>query len=54
MKLVDWLEAQVIDDQRALAWFDEDGADDRIARAFRIYRKNPRNLDQMVDRTNAY
>ena len=34
MKLVDWLKAQVIDDHRALAWFDEDGADDRIARAF--------------------
>ncbi len=34
MKLVDWLKAQVIDDHRALAWFDEEGSDDRIARAF--------------------
>lgn len=35
MKLVEWLEAQVIDDPRALAWFDEEGSDDRIARAFK-------------------
>jgi GTP cyclohydrolase I len=35
MKLVNWLEEQVIDDPRALAWFDEEGSDDRIARAFK-------------------
>jgi GTP cyclohydrolase I len=35
MKLVDWLEEQVIDDPRALAWFDEEGSDHRIARAFK-------------------
>lgn len=35
MKLVDWLGEKVIDDPRALAWFDEKGSDDRIARAFK-------------------
>lgn len=35
MKLVDWLGAKVTDDPRALAWFDEKGSDDRIARAFK-------------------
>jgi GTP cyclohydrolase I len=35
MKLVDWVAARVIDDPRALAWFEEPGADDRIAGAFR-------------------
>ena len=35
MKLVDWLKAQVIDDHRALAWFEEEGSDDRISRAFK-------------------
>ena len=34
MKLVDWLAEQVIDDPRALKWFDEAGSDQRIARAF--------------------
>jgi len=45
MKLVDWLKGQVIDDHRALAWFDEEGSDDRIARAFKEllsgYRTDP-------------
>ncbi|MBC8188611.1 MAG: GTP cyclohydrolase I, partial [Proteobacteria bacterium] len=48
MKLVDWLKAQVIDDHRALAWFDEEGADDRIARAFKEllvgYRLDPSGI----------
>ncbi len=35
MKLVDWLAEQVIDDPRALKWFDEAGSDQRIARAFK-------------------
>jgi len=35
MKLVDWLAENVIEDPRALAWFDEDGSDERISRAFR-------------------
>ena len=35
MKLVDWLKQNVTDDARALAWFEEDGADQRIARAFK-------------------
>jgi GTP cyclohydrolase I len=35
MKLVDWLAERVTDDPRALGWFDEAGADDRIARAFK-------------------
>ena len=35
MKLVDWLRAQVTDDPRALAWFNQGGSDDRIARAFK-------------------
>ncbi|MBW2295680.1 MAG: GTP cyclohydrolase I [Deltaproteobacteria bacterium] len=48
MKLVEWLKAQVIDDHRALAWFDEEGADDRIARAFKEllagYRIDPATI----------
>lgn len=35
MKLVEWLAKQVTDDPRALQWFAERGADERIARAFR-------------------
>lgn len=35
MKLVDWLAERVIDDPRALAWFNESGSDERIARAFK-------------------
>ena len=35
MKLVEWLAKQVTDDPRALNWFGEPGADERIARAFR-------------------
>jgi GTP cyclohydrolase I len=35
MKLVDWLKAEVIDDPRALAWFEEEGSDGRISRAFK-------------------
>ena len=38
MKLVDWLAEQVIDDPRALKWFDEAGSDQRIARAFQVLR----------------
>ena len=34
MKLVDWLAEQVINDPRALKWFDEPGSDERIANAF--------------------
>jgi len=34
MKLADWLGKAVTNDPRALEWFDEDGADDRIARAY--------------------
>lgn len=34
-RLVDWLAEQVTNDPRALRWFDEEGADDRIARAFK-------------------
>jgi GTP cyclohydrolase I len=35
MDLVDWLAEKVTDDPRALAWFEEAGGDDRIARAFK-------------------
>ena len=35
MKLVAWLAKSVTDDARALRWFEEAGADDRIARAFK-------------------
>lgn len=35
MDLVDWLAEKVTDDPRALAWFEESGGDDRIARAFK-------------------
>ena len=35
MKLVEWLAKAVTDDPRALRWFDEEGSDDRIARAFK-------------------
>ncbi len=35
MKLVEWLAKSVTDDARALRWFEEEGADDRIARAFK-------------------
>ena len=35
MKLVDWIAGSVTADPRALAWFAEEGADDRIARAFK-------------------
>ncbi|MBW2416986.1 MAG: GTP cyclohydrolase I [Deltaproteobacteria bacterium] len=35
MKLVEWLAKSVSDDPRALRWFSEPGADDRIARAFK-------------------
>lgn len=35
MKIVDWLGEKVTDDPRALAWFDEKGSDERIARAFK-------------------
>jgi GTP cyclohydrolase I len=35
VKLVDWLAETVTRDPRALAWFDEDGADARISRAFK-------------------
>jgi len=34
MKLVEWLAKSVTDDARALQWFSEDEADQRIARAF--------------------
>lgn len=34
MKLAEWLAKAVTDDPRALRWFAEEGADDRIARAF--------------------
>ena len=34
MKLVEWLAETVTRDPRALAWFEEDGADARISRAF--------------------
>lgn len=34
MKLVDWIAKRVTSDPRALAWFEEAGSDDRIARAF--------------------
>ena len=35
MKLVEWLAKEVTDDPRALRWFAEPGADERIARAYR-------------------
>ena len=35
MKLVEWLAKSVTDDPRALRWFAEEGADERIARAFK-------------------
>ena len=35
MKLVDWLTKEVTSDPRALAWFAEEGTDERIARAYR-------------------
>ena len=35
MKLVEWLAKSVTDDPRALHWFSEQGADERIARAFK-------------------
>jgi GTP cyclohydrolase I len=35
MKLVDWLAEQVTSDPRALGWFEEQGSDERIARAFK-------------------
>ncbi len=35
MKLVEWIAKSVTDDPRALRWFGEEGADDRIARAFK-------------------
>ena len=48
MKLFDWLKAKVIDDHRALAWFEEEGADDRISRAFKEllagYRLDPSTI----------
>ena len=48
MKLVDWLEEQVIKDPRALAWFDEEGSDQRIAEAFKEllsgYAVDPKNI----------
>lgn len=34
-KIVDWLAERVTSDRRALAWFAEDNADDRIAGAFK-------------------
>ncbi len=34
MKLVEWIAKSVTDDPRALRWFAEEGADERIARAF--------------------
>lgn len=34
MKLVDWISSAVTADPRALAWFAEEGAEDRVARAF--------------------
>ena len=34
MKLVDWLGKAVTNDPRALEWFEEDGSDERIARAY--------------------
>lgn len=34
MKLADWIAQNVTADPRALAWFEEEGSDDRIARAF--------------------
>ena len=33
--LVDWLAKEVTNDPRALEWFAESGADERIARAYR-------------------
>lgn len=35
MKLAEWLAKSVTDDPRALRWFAEEGADERIAKAFR-------------------
>jgi len=35
MKLIDWLSQSVTSDPRALAWFEEEGCEDRIARAFK-------------------
>ena len=35
MKLVEWLAKAVTDDPRALRWFNEEGSDERIARAFK-------------------
>ncbi len=35
MRLVDWLAEHVTDDPKALEWFDESGADERIAHAFK-------------------
>ena len=35
MKLAEWLAKAVTDDPRALRWFAEPGADERIARAFK-------------------
>jgi GTP cyclohydrolase I len=35
MKLVEWLAKEVTDDPRALRWFEEQGSDERIARAYR-------------------
>ena len=35
MKLIDWLAQSVISDPRALAWFEEEGCEDRIVRAFK-------------------
>lgn len=35
MKLADWLSEKVTNDPRALAWFEETGGDDRIARAYK-------------------
>ena len=34
MKLAEWIAKSVTDDPRALRWFAEEGADERIARAF--------------------
>jgi GTP cyclohydrolase I len=48
MKLVDWLEENVIEDPRALAWFDEEDSDERIAKAFKEllagYAIDPKNI----------
>ncbi len=35
MTLVDWIAQTVTSDPRALEWFEEEGSDDRIARAFK-------------------